>query len=512
MSKKEKETPVSQQEEKKVVTRYDRKLERRREAEKKEKRDQKRNLIIGVCAAVVVLVFVASFPVRNLMAVYQKYMTVDGERVSRVEFDYYYYLAKNNYVDQVGSYLSMMGITDMSTLDSQMYSSDMTFGDYFTQVAVERMAQTRALQKEARAAGFEYDADGELKELEEGFREAAQSLELSFGDYLKEAYGPYATMGRLKKAMRENLESAAYLEKLEGENKASQEEIEAYYEENKDTYDSVDYHYLTVNAQLPTTAPDGSVPTDEDGNEVAYEPTEEEVAAAMEQARQDAQEALATVAQEGEAVTGRLRSGLSTVLADYLFDPERVQGDSSVLEDTSGNRYYVVSFDGRYRDETPTVDLRAIITQSTDAQTIYDEWKSGEATEASFIETAKKYDENGMEINDFLYEQVDTSGLEDAQAEWITAPERAAGDAAAFTGSDGVNYVFYYMGQNDPVWKINVGSLLLNQWEEEYLNGISEDILVKDRQGVQIYPEVAQESSETEDGEAAGSSESSESE
>ena len=157
MAKKNNQNQAPQQESK-VMTKYDRKMQAYQEQEKKARAQRISGNILGIAVVVIVAAFVLSFPIRNYMAVNGTYIVVGGEKVTKVEFDYHYAMAKTGFLAQRGYYLSMMGL-DTSTIDSQMYSEDLTFGDYFEQQAVNNIRNTKALLAEAQAAGFTYSTD-----------------------------------------------------------------------------------------------------------------------------------------------------------------------------------------------------------------------------------------------------------------------------------------------------------------------------------------------------------------
>ncbi|MBR2403059.1 MAG: hypothetical protein IKB01_09900, partial [Lachnospiraceae bacterium] len=253
----------------------------------------------------------------------------------------------------------------------------------------------------------------------------------------------------------------------------------AYYEENKDQYDSVDYHLINISADIPTTT------TDEAGNEVAYNATEEEIKAAMEEAKKQAEEKRATVATEGEEYinASMQNSYFHESLHAFLYEDGRKAGDTSVMENTPYNGYLVASFEKRYLDETPTESARVIITSSTDAQTILDEWKAGAATEESFIEILEKYDEAGSIINDGLYGGISAGSVNDEIYAWLSAPERKAGDTMAKNVEGEANYVLYYVGKTDPKWMSMIRSTLLSEAMNEHMNALMKDYLIEDLNG-----------------------------
>ncbi len=496
----------TQGQESRAMTKYDRKMQAYQEQEKKARAQKKCSTVIGIAVVIIVAAFVLSFPVRNYMAVNGTYITIGGEKVTKVEFDYNYAMARSSFISQNSYYLSMMGM-DTSTIDNQMYSTDLTFRDYFEQLAVDNIQSTKAMKAAAREAGFTYDTDKEYAQTMEDLKERASENGMTLNKYLKSVFGSYATQSRLEDVIREGILTTAYYEQVAEASGPSDEEIVSYYEENRQGYDLVDYHMTTVEAQLPTAAPDGSVTLDENGNETAYEPTEEEIAAAMADAREEADSAEATVLTGGELYEGQGSSLVNYLIRDWLFDEARVKGDTTVVEDTTGHRYLVVGFDQRYRDETPTVDVRAIVTQTGDAQSILTEWQNGAATEESFIELCSQYDENGVEEG--LYEGVAVDSMSEDMNAWLGDTGRQPGDTAAFTDEQGYHYVFYYIGTNEPAWKMAIHDLLLNKAMSEYLDAITEGVAVEDPKGNLNYLKV-EAAAEAASSEAAAQEESAE--
>lgn len=490
MSKNVKETATEAAEQKKVMTKYDQKMQRRKEEAERAKKEQLKSKVTGIVIVALIAVFILSFPIRSMIALNSAYITVGGEKVTQVEFDYNYALAKVSYLNSDnGYYLSMLGM-DLSTIDNQMYTDTLTFGDYFEQIAAEQIANTKALKAAAEAEGFSYDTTEDYETAMADMKLAAETEGVALKEYIKAVYGPLATESRLEDIIKEMLYTAAFYEKKADELMPSTEEITAYYNENKASYDSIDYHMSIVEAILPTTT------TDAEGNEVPYAPTDEEVAAAMAEARDRAEEAADTVEEDGEGYTNvnQQNTYINSLVTDFLFDETRQPGDTYIAEDTAYNRYLVVSFDGRYRDETPTVDARVIISTTTDAQTILDEWKAGAATEESFIELVGKYDESGAVEG--MQEGIITANLSDEMKEWLNDDARQNGDTFAINVEDDANYVLYYLNESDPSWQVYIRSTLLGEAMNSYLAEISAEYAVEDPKGRLAYLQVEETSTE----------------
>ena len=515
MSKNEKVTENKEQKEQteqKVMTKYDRKVQKRKEEKEKEKKEERISTTVGIVFLVALVCLVASFPIRTYLATHETYVVINGEEVNKVEFDYVYNTSKNNYITQYGSYLSYFGLDTSKDLSTQMYSETLTWKDYFEQNAVESLKQNKALMAEAKAAGFTYDTTDEYNTFKETIKTSAASAGISEKEYVRSIYGSYATMGRIEEYVKNDMVMNAYYQKLQEDNAPSDDEIQSYYEENKATYDSVDYRLTTIEADLPTEPTELADPVEEtvadttgstDGTaatdstqDTAYQPSDAEIAKAMEDAKVLADDAEQTVAKDGEAHENEKKSSVNYLISDWLFDDARKAGDTTVITNDNSHCYYVVAFEKRYLDETPSADVRVIIpTEDKTGEEILEEWKNGAATEDSFAELCKKYTQDTSAVeNGGLFEQVTKTGMTEELSNWIFDNSRQAGDTVAITVS-GTTYVLYYIGQDQPEWKINIKNTLVSDTMSQHMQDITADVTVEDPKGKLNYLKVQAEES-----------------
>lgn len=515
MSKNEKVTENKEQKEQteqKVMTKYDRKVQKRKEEKEKEKKEERISTTVGIVFLVALVCLVASFPIRTYLATHETYVVINGEEVNKVEFDYAYNTSKNNYITQYGSYLSYFGLDTSKDLSTQMYSDTLTWQDYFEQNAVESLKQNKALMAEAKAAGFTYDTTDEYNTFKETIKTSAAAAGVSDKEYVRSIYGSYATMGRIEEYVKNDMVMNAYYQKLQEDNAPSDDEIQSYYEENKATYDSVDYRLTTIEADLPTepteladpveeTAADTTDTTDgtaatDSTQDTAYQPSDAEIAKAMEDAKVLADDAEQTVAKDGEAHENEKKSSVNYMISDWLFDDARKAGDTTVITNDNSHCYYVVAFEKRYLDETPSADVRVIIpTEDKTGEEILEEWKNGAATEDSFAELCKKYTQDTSAVeNGGLFEQVTKTGMTEELSNWIFDSSRQAGDTVAITVSD-TTYVLYYIGQDQPEWKINIKNTLVSDTMSQHVQDITADVTVEDPKGKLNYLKVQAEES-----------------
>lgn len=515
MSKNEKVTENKEQKEQteqKVMTKYDRKVQKRKEEKEKEKKEERISTTVGIVFLVALVCLVASFPIRTYLATHETYVVINGEKVNKVEFDYVYNTSKNNYITQYGSYLSYFGLDTSKDLSTQMYSDTLTWQDYFEQNAVESLKQNKALMAEAKAAGFTYDTTDEYNTFKETIKTSAAAAGVSDKEYVRSIYGSYATMGRIEEYVKNDMVMNAYYQKLQEDNAPSDDEIQSYYEENKATYDSVDYRLTTIEADLPTEPTELADPVEEtaadttgttDGTtatdttqDTAYQPSDAEIAKAMDDAKVLADDAEQTVAKDGEAHENEKKSSVNYMISDWLFDDARKAGDTTVITNDNSHCYYVVAFEKRYLDETPSADVRVIIpTEDKTGEEILEEWKNGAATEDSFAELCKKYTQDTSAVeNGGLFEQVTKTGMTEELSNWIFDSSRQAGDTVAITVSD-TTYVLYYIGQDQPEWKINIKNTLVSDTMSQHMQDITADVTVEDPKGKLNYLKVQAEES-----------------
>ena len=388
---------------------------------------------------------------------------------------------------------------------------NMTLKDYFDQQAVSQLKQVYALTDAAEAAGFEYDASADVDDFAESIETGAANANMSAADYLKSSYGTLATMDKVKAYVEKSSIATAYYNSIEDATEITDEEVSDYYDENKDNYDSVDYLACKIAADMPETetvaAEETTAPETETGEtetlseeEKAAQEAEKKAAeeAAMTAAKEKADEMLEQISDESSfenlyadyatdtAVelrkTNAKKSSISpTGVGQWLFDSARQAGDTTVIEDTTGNAYYVVYFIDRYLDHAKTVDVRHILIRSsaettdemTDeekataeenakaeakqkAEDIYAEWKNGDATEDSFAALAEANSEDtGSNTNGGLYEAVTKGQMAASFNDWIFDDARKPGDTEIVETEYGY-HVMYFVGDNAEAWYVNI--------------------------------------------------------
>lgn len=489
----------------------------RAQEEQAKEAQRKRNTLIYSIIGVVIVILVAILLIWNTGIVQRntKVAEINGEKVTASQVAYYYY---SNNVMYTANLYSTYGIAcsyDTSVSPKEQIITEeaasefgiaedyigQTFHDYFMDTALKTLGEEQILRAAAKEAGYTLSESGkasvkaEMESLDDTLDSylSYYGADLTRTSYLQMVYGKSMSEGKYRTCL-ENAYLAdefydAYFDTLAD---YTDEELDAYYQENKDTLDTVTYYWRQFDGTVAET-------TDEDGNTV--EPTEEQEAAALAAALSAADTALAEVEGNLDAVKGNddyteatgTLVNVSSFYFDWLVDAERQPGDATVLEGTTGTSYYVVVFGERYRDETPTVNVRHILIEAeneddpatedvdestedpTDeafavaeqkAQALLDQWKAGDATEESFAAlVAENSADTASVTTGGLYENVYNGYMIETFNDWIFDDARQSGDTGLVKNTESTTqgwHIIYFVSKDEPVWKVSARSGVWN--------------------------------------------------
>ena len=458
-----------------------------------EKHSNVKYAVVGVLSVVLVaflLVWNTGIIQPNAAAV-----TVDGEKYSAA--DVQYYLRSLMLQNGISSTSSLKSMTMNSTTGETMY-------DYLKSQAVERLVTCAALDKQAGEEGFamsddtQTQVDDQLKQLEEQWVSAGYQSRDAF---IRANYGPYMTYDRLVELFTRDMRVSEYSTQFSDSLSYSDADYEKYYQENANTLDEYTLTQFVFNATVDTV--------DADGN--AIEMTDDEKAAALEQAKTEKQakaqelqskleagEDPAQLAQEyadqltGDPSVSQVMSGSSVASASYAQwaqDTARQKGDVTLSEYDAGPSsyyYYVVRFEGRARNDENTATVRHILVAAeqdegaseptedqyaaakTKAEELLEQWKSGPATQESFAELAKanSADTGSAADGGLITDIYSGSGYVSTFTDWALDAARRPGDTGIVqnTGSSVKGWhIMYFVGRDgDPVWKLTAKTAMEN--------------------------------------------------
>ena len=298
-------------------------------------------------------------------------------------------------------------------------------------------------------------------------------------------------------------------------------DYQTYYNDNADTLDTYTLTQYVFQATVNTV--------DDEGNTI--EMTDEEKSAALEKAKAEKKAVAEELQAKLEAgsdpqaladeyadqlyssVISRqsVGSSLTSAYSQWAMDPSRQPGDVTLAEYDSGTgtsyNYYVVLFEGRQLDETPTANVRHILVaaeQDEDAdeptqeqydaayakaEELLDEWKAGDATEDSFAALAQENSaDTGSASDGGLISNISAnSGYVQTFTDWALDPSRQPGDTGIVqnTGSSTKGWhIMYYVSSGDPVWKQTVATALKNQDYDNLVSEATEALSVTEGMGM----------------------------
>lgn len=489
-----------------------------REAQQR-KEEKRTNLLYGLIAAAFVIVAVICVIWRaNLISKLSTAVTINGEKYTAAEVNYYYGAAYQSFMSNIGNYASMLGLDTSSSLKDQKINATAaglmgakegdSWYEYVLNQALDQMKSVQAVCDAAGKAGFTWTDDLQSK-LDDNMSTLKTSVTnggySSFKQYLSTAYGSGMTEKVYRSQVKNAMLAQAYSQSYQDSLTYTDDKLTSTYQADTKSYDSADFEYVRVSGSVPTT--------DANGNKVDV--TDEMKTAAMATAKTTADsiyasykagESLSNLADANESASytkGEGRAYSDSVLLNWVFDDSRAAGDSALLEDTSGSSYYVVVFSSRYRNDYPTVDVRHILFKLADAtkkegEDGYEdeqkqlkadaekkandalaEWKSGAATEDSFAELANKESEDaGSNTTGGLYQQVYKGEMVTSFNDWCFDASRKPGDTGIVFGESS-NYsgyhVLYYVGTNLPYWKVQVTNSLKSADYSDWYEGLTKD-------------------------------------
>ena len=505
--------------------------------EAQQRREEKRtNLLYGVIAAAVLVAVIASFVWRSdFIPKTTTAATIDGEKYTAAEVEYYYQTAYRNFVtnSQYSYFLSYLGLNTNATLKSQSINSTaaamlgielpdadaesaeadseadplaptgMTWHDYFLDEALDNMRVIQAALKAAEAEGFQYPAgvQAQYDDNMDALKAVAAASGISVSQYLKGNFGAGVTEKVYGEQLMRVLRYSAYADAYQDSLTYSDSELEEAYGADRNTYDHVSYEVVSFSGAAEST-------TDDEGNTV--EPTEEEAAAALEAAQDLAQTVLdgfqdggdlEELANENDGTYSKNENGTysaGSVMSEWLYDSARKSGDASTLAD--GTVQYVVVFHDRFRDENPTIDIRHILVSlgtgsiaegeegyedqqaqlkadaHAKAEELLAQWQSGEATEDSFAALALKESTDGSKYDGGLYTEVYQGRMVTEFNDWCFDTARQSGDTGVVDTQYG-SHVMYFSGVNAARWQTQVAANLRTEaytaWEEDLVKDVT---------------------------------------
>lgn len=500
----------------------------------------KRNRAIYTAVGVVCAIAAVALLIWNNMSSWQAKghqnataATIGGEKYTVADLQYYYSNIRNYFVNYAGY--------DINADDGAQWfneADNQTYADYFRDTALDNLKQTAALCAAAKAEGYTLSPEGQ-KDLDESMDQVdiiCVRYNLDRATYFSQQYGVSEAVylrNRTQDVLA-NEYATAHQEGISYDDAALKE----YYDEHPDDLDSYDFRsfFISGAAADPVDA-DGNPVKDADGNTVTA--TDEEKAAAMAEAKEKADQAVAEIsaasdkdaafveaapkyvaenqkeayAEEGYSlntgVVGNTLTSSRSVMASWLMDSARKAGDVTALE-SSGSGYYVVLFKNRALVTDPTVDVRHILIRAemdegaqeptqeqmdaakAEAQSLLDQWNARpqeEKTPENFGALAEEHsDDTGSNTNGGEYTYVYEGQMVKNFNDWCFDSARKDGDVGLVENA-GPGYwgyhVIYFEHTNAPYWEHLATQAKQETEQNEWLTALTDATEVVNGDGMQ---------------------------
>ena len=480
-----------------VITKNTQELRSRKEAR------QDRNFYIKCIVAVVAIAvaFVLCLLYNNQD--FRKGMTavtVNGEKFSATDLDYYYYTTISQYSSQYGTYLSYMGLDLNQDLDQQEYSDGKSWGDYFREQAVTMLSQSAAMYQDATKNGYEIsdDLQQQIDDYSASIDSYCTSNSITREQFLQQRYGSSMTDEIFMKNLKMMFVASQYASDYQQNHEYSDDELNTYYDAHKNDIDLASYEVLTVNADY--TGIEGTTKGSTDETPTYTKEQDKEALAAAEKTanafldRVNSGQSLSDIGDEfgSNYYSNKTDVSYSTytnyAFDDWAFDESRTEGEASVVKDEDNNCWYVVVFHNRYRPDYNTVDVRHILIKPADsglsssddgyeeakatndayaknqAQEVLNKYLAGEHTADAFGALAKEYSSDSNASDGGLYTRVYKGEMVDSFEDWCFDPSRKSGDTGIVETTYGY-HVMYFQGTDIPYWQVRCINNLYTEWQ-----------------------------------------------
>ncbi len=453
--------------------------------ELQERKKYRRNVSI-ISAALILLLAVSVLINSNFLKKDVSAVKIGSWKFSAVDVNFYYYTEYYNLYQQYGDYLSYF-LDTSKPLNQQQFSDTQTWADYLQETALNKMQEICILNDAAKKAGYKLpdDAKKSIDDVIQSYKSTYKQQDFaSLTALLESKYGKGMTEKTLKKNLEIQYLAYYYAKEYTDSLKFTDDELSAYYAKNKDSNDLFTYREYKVSGAADDANGIDSTKAMANAKAIA-----DKIAAAKTEAEfnslvyANAPEAQKSTYENGAGTLKKYKtsSSFTSGTSEWLLDGSRTKGNTTVIETTDG--YYVLYFIERNDNSYNVRNIRHILFKVEDntnadqyaealkkAQDVYNEWKSGEATENSFAELAKtnSADSNASEGGFYA---VNRGQMVTEFEDWCFDPNRKTGDSGIIKTDYGY-HIMYYAGEGEPYWKTIATSGLKN---ENYTKMISDN-------------------------------------
>ena len=436
--------------------------------------------------------------------------TVDGvtqtiDNISVAETNYHYYQVLSSYMN----YGIISSSMDMDTVYDT--TNNKTYRQLILDQAANELMNSTIVNQEAERMGY-LPHSGASRYADLSIDAATQTATLyGFGSvqqYLQALYG----RGMSVRVLRNCLERQCLTQEYENYVRqflfsVSEEELNAAYDANPTVYQRVDFDYYFFAGEMDE---EGNYDIDEavdNANDVIDAATDSDsFAAAVVDIIDEETAELAGFSEDynpthAESYTSSSCDNIAEGLSEFLFDDERVEGDTIVLETEQGA--YAVLFEDRHVNDTPTATYRTLTiyndaameadaTPESIAAGLTDTMNQANAIVANPMDSLAFAD--AVKANSDAVSEIITAGYNDgttvtrfatteenplserevALGNWLFDSSRVQGDTIVLASDDSSYVTIYYFENVVPEWmytaRTQIVTGMVNSWSNDILS------------------------------------------
>lgn len=454
-------------------------------------------IVLGIAAVVGSVIYAKQSQDEQSHEAFAKY----GEtEISKNEYIFFYNNFVSKWIHNNYDNLETYGLDLNKSFDFQIYNKETneTWADYFEETVKNFIATIYA--EHEIAVKENYEDQNSLDNFISSAEKDANSNKQSLQEYVHENYSDNMSVDDFKKIAEVYTKAVSYDNKKfkEFEEAVTDEDIEKHYKENKNVYDIVTYKSFMINTSNTNEA------TDEEKKQLKKE------ASAINKKIKDEKtfNSLASAYTEGEIVEQKASSstGVDADLSDWIYDEDRNPGDFSMIKNESGTIYQFVLFISRTLDRDKTVSYRSIykkykLEDSADDENavVNDELEGSDNGVASYNEAKQTIQKYADEYTDSPkestiekiaeQEKIDNNGLcsnvyksqlnNKEVSDWLWDESRKEKDIKIIEDKDnGYIYLFYWIGDGEPYYKLAIKSGLATDNYNEWLESLGRKTLL----------------------------------
>lgn len=385
-------------------------------------------------------------------------MEADGEKLSPVDYNFYFYRAYYEYMNGAENSDYGLGVKpdESRPLSSQLMQGDdkITWLDFFQARANELIKRTYLYYHLAQDEGFvlsaEQEADIDYDFEEKIWFEAVEIGQGTIEDYLVSEYGEGMTEEIYRKNLRILFTANFYEEARQAAVEISDEALDAYYRENGKGCDIAFYRVFYLSGK---------------GDDAQKMLEAKQYAEALAAAADDETEFIA-LAEEYQAYNDensywegasqlrreQIRYSLS-YFREWLAEDGRTNGDTLVAEASNG--YYVAMFLSRDDNQYPVADLKWITFTGDDATERADNfaaaWTNSNGSVQEFFDLSADYrdidyTQDYRKITSITHADSNRATVPLCMLDWCFDEAREVGNTARFSAEDGTIYYVFFDG------------------------------------------------------------------